>query len=85
MLNLKAGKWYPIDRYYQFKEKMNLDWVLVQFQDTRDGFEPLPRMAEYSIIDRKWHSSVVGYNDVDDLFNEQLEPKSFMIIKQYKG
>jgi len=84
MFKLKAGKWYPIDRYYQFKEKMNLDWVLVQFEHTRDGFEPLPQMAECNNSDKKWHLSIIGYNDIDDLFSKQLVPKAFMIIKKWR-
>ncbi len=84
MFKLKAGKWYPIDRYYQFKEKMNLDWVLVQFKDLRDNFEPIPQMAECNNADKKWHLSIVGYNDIDDLFSKQLVPKAFMIIKKWR-
>lgn len=70
---LEFNKWYPIEEYYKRKDK--LDWALVQFEETKTGFKPLPKIAVYKKNDRVWAT----YTDCDRYLCEMCEPIAFML------
>ena len=70
---LKYNTWLPIELYYKNADK--LDWALVQFKETRTGYMPLPKIAEYKKRDKVWAT----YTEVDRYLCEMCEPVAFML------
>lgn len=81
MERLKYGKWYPIRTYYENKDKLKLDWALVQFKENKTGFMGLPHIAE--LRNDKWHLECDDEESYVKYINEDCEPIAFMLWQPY--
>lgn len=77
MKRLKFNKWYDIKEYYKRVDQM--DWALVQFKETKTGFRPLPKVAEYNKKDKVW----MTHSEWDRYLCEMCEAEAFMLWKPY--
>lgn len=77
-------KWYkcvdgkPDDIYLKYQ----LDWVLVQFEESDTGFRGIPMMAEWNKVLNKWNFEDDYMNEVD--YYQKLKAVAYMPIQRYE-